>query len=263
MTLHPRDAARPGRPDPGAVRPDGASAHGELPHPAGAEPDAGANAAEGCGRGDGRRVTVLLVEHDPGVAGMVRLYLSREGYQVHAEADPAAAVAAARRLRPDAVVLDVTTGAYQAVAEAAGAARVVYVTPPDGPAPGRFTVSRPFSPRVLVATLGAALRGHEPPAVPAPDTLRAGEVVLDAGARTVHVGGAPKTLTAIEFDLLAFLMRRPGRVFSREQLLVAVWGSAESAGTRTVDVHIAQLRAKLGARSPLRTVRGVGYILDP
>lgn len=210
----------------------------------------------------GRPGTVLVVEHDPGVAGLVRLYLSREGYQVHLEADPASAAAAARRLTPDAVVLDVTTGAYAAVAEAADAARVVYVAPPDGPAPGRFTVSRPFSPRVLLATLGAALRGHEPPAVPAPDTLRAGEVVLDAGARTVIVGGTPKALTAIEFDLLASLMRRPGRVFSREQLLVAVWGSAESPGTRTVDVHIAQLRAKLGARSPLRTVRGVGYVLD-
>jgi DNA-binding response OmpR family regulator len=86
---------------------------------------------------------------------------------------------------------------------------------------------------------------------------------LDTGARTVAAAGTPKSLTATEFDLLAFLMGRPGRVFTREQLLAAVWGSAESAGTRTVDVHIAQLRAKLGALSPLRTVRGIGYAADP
>ena len=69
-------------------------------------------------------------------------------------------------------------------------------------------------------------------------------------------------LTATEFDLLAYLMRRPGRVFSREQLLSEVWGYSSSAGTRTVDVHIAQLRAKLGAASPVRTVRGVGYAAE-
>jgi two-component system, OmpR family, response regulator MtrA len=66
-------------------------------------------------------------------------------------------------------------------------------------------------------------------------------------------------LTATEFDLLAYLMRRPGRVFTREQLISEVWGYSALAGNRTVDVHVAQLRAKLGAASPIRTVRGVGY----
>ena len=69
-------------------------------------------------------------------------------------------------------------------------------------------------------------------------------------------------LTATEFDLLAFLMRRPGWVFGREQLLSEVWGYSPAAGTRTVDVHIAQLRSKLGPASPIRTVRGVGYSVD-
>ncbi len=134
---------------------------------------------------------------------------------------------------------------------------------PDGtPEPGPYTVPRPFSPRVLVATVARALRGHDPAPPAVPDVLRLGEIILDAGARTVMAGGVPKALTATEFDLLAFLMGRPGRVFTRGQLLVAVWGSEESAGTRTVDVHIAQLRAKLGALSPLRTVRGVGYGVD-
>ena len=143
-----------------------------------------------------------------------------------------------------------------------GGTPIVCVVPDGQTGPGPYAVPRPFSPRVLVAMVTRALRGHEPDTSPE-GALRAGEVVLDTGARTVTAAGAPKSLTATEFDLLAFLMGHAGRVFSREQLLAAVWGSAESAGTRTVDVHIAQLRAKLGALSPLRTVRGIGYAADP
>ena len=78
----------------------------------------------------------------------------------------------------------------------------------------------------------------------------------------MFAGDREFALTATEFDLLAHLMRRPGRVFTREQLLSEVWGYSSVAGTRTVDVHIAQLRAKLGAASPIRTVRGVGYAAE-
>ncbi|MCW2946244.1 MAG: putative two component transcriptional regulator, winged helix family [Actinoallomurus sp.] len=205
---------------------------------------------------------MLLVEHEAGVADLARLYLSREGYDVHVVTDPAGAAAAVRRLRPDVVILDLSAGVHQEVAEAAGAVPIVCVVPDGSAGPGPYAVPRPFSPRVLVATVARALRGHEP-APQAEGVLRAGEVLLDAATRTVAAAGVPKTLTATEFDLLAFLMGRPGRVFTRGQLLAAVWGSAESAGTRTVDVHIAQLRAKLGALSPLRTVRGVGYAADP
>ncbi|MFL6053263.1 MAG: winged helix-turn-helix domain-containing protein [Actinoallomurus sp.] len=203
-----------------------------------------------------------MVEHDPGVADLIRLYLTREGYRARLVTDPEAAAGIARRLRPDAIVIDLTTGVHRDVAEAAGPAAIVSVVPPGMTAPGGHTVPRPFSPRVLIATLGRALRGHQ--VAPPPDeVLRAGNVVLDPTTRSVTAAGAPKALTTMEFDLLAFLMGHPGRVFAREQLLVAVWGTAESAGARTVDVHIAQLRAKLGACSPLRTVRGVGYVADP
>lgn len=209
--------------------------------------------------------SVLVVERDPGVAELARLYLSREGYEVHLVTDPECAVSAVRRVRPHVVVLDLATGVHQDVAAAAGAVPVVCVVPDGDAGPGPYAVPRPFSPRVLVATVTRALRGHahEPGARDSEELLRIGEVVLDTGARTVAAAGTPKSLTATEFDLLAFLMARPGRVFTREQLLAAVWGSAESAGTRTVDVHIAQLRAKLGALSPLRTVRGIGYAADP
>lgn len=206
--------------------------------------------------------TVLVVEHDAGVADLARLYLSREGFDVHLVTDPERAASAVRDLKPDVVVLDVSSGVHKDVAEAAGAIPIVCVVPDGAVGPGPYAVPRPFSPRVLVSMVARALRGQEPD--PPPEgLLRAGQVVLDAGARTVAAAGAAKSLTATEFDLLAFLMGRPGRVFTREQLLAAVWGSAESAGTRTVDVHIAQLRAKLGALSPLRTVRGIGYAADP
>jgi DNA-binding response OmpR family regulator len=88
-------------------------------------------------------------------------------------------------------------------------------------------------------------------------------VTLDPGRRTVHAGGTPVSLTSTEFDLLAHLLGRPGRVFTREELLASVWGYAAHAGTRTVDVHVAQVRAKLGEHgSMIRTVRGVGYTAD-
>jgi DNA-binding response OmpR family regulator len=86
-----------------------------------------------------------------------------------------------------------------------------------------------------------------------------GSVEVDLVSRRVTVAGESILLTATEFDLLAHLMQHPGRVFSREQLLSEVWGYAAVVGTRTVDVHVAQVRAKLGDASPIRTVRGVGY----
>jgi DNA-binding response OmpR family regulator len=82
---------------------------------------------------------------------------------------------------------------------------------------------------------------------------------VDVAARRVRVREVEVALTATEFDLLAHLMSAPGRVFTREQLLADVWGYAAVVGTRTVDVHVAQLRGKLGDDSPIRTVRGVGY----
>jgi DNA-binding response OmpR family regulator len=122
-------------------------------------------------------------------------------------------------------------------------------------------ITKPFSPREIVARVTGVLRRTRGVPDAAPE-LRVGAVRLDPGARRVFAGDAEVTLTATEFDLLAHLMRRPGRVFSREQLLSDVWGYASAGGTRTVDVHIAQVRAKLGDASPVRTVRGVGYAAE-
>jgi DNA-binding response OmpR family regulator len=123
-------------------------------------------------------------------------------------------------------------------------------------------LTKPFSPRELVARVKTVLR-RAGGATPGTEVLRSDQVRLDVTRRRAYVD--PDTeiaLTTTEFDLLAHLLRNPGRVLSREQLLSAVWGYGAVAGTRTVDVHVAQVRAKLGAASPIRTVRGVGYSAD-
>jgi DNA-binding response OmpR family regulator len=119
-------------------------------------------------------------------------------------------------------------------------------------------ITKPFSPREVVARVGSVLRRSQG-TVAGPPTLRLDSVRVDLTAHRVTVGDVEVALTATEFDLLAFLMRRPGRVFSREHLISEVWGYSAISGNRTVDVHVAQLRAKLGDASPIRTVRGVGY----
>ena len=119
-------------------------------------------------------------------------------------------------------------------------------------------VTKPFSPRELVARVKTVLRRTRGVSQ-ASALLSVGRVTLDPDRRRAYVDDAEVPLTTTEFDLLAFLLRRPGRVYEREHLLSEVWGYAAAAGTRTVDVHVAQLRAKLGDASPIRTVRGVGY----
>ncbi|WP_141576993.1 response regulator transcription factor [Actinomadura sp. WMMA1423] len=212
---------------------------------------------------------VLVVEHDPAVAELERRYLVREGFDVEIEADPARAPAAVLRCRPDVVVLDLSTCAvpaelYRRVVEAARGAPVVALSGPldaaGAHAFGEYRVERPFGPRVLVAAVAEALRAGGPAEAPGP--LRAGRIALDQSDRAALVGERRVALTVTEFDLLEFLMANPGRVFTRDQLLDAAWGPGAGAGSRTVDVHVAQLRAKLGDGSPIRTVRGVGYVLD-
>jgi DNA-binding response OmpR family regulator len=122
-------------------------------------------------------------------------------------------------------------------------------------------VTKPFSPRELVARLGGVLRRTRGETTTA-EVLRAGELTLDLTSHEVRVAGREIALTATEFDLLSHLLRRPGVVFTREQLLSDVWGYAATAGARIVDVHVAQVRAKLGDASPIRTVRSVGYAAE-
>jgi DNA-binding response OmpR family regulator len=118
-------------------------------------------------------------------------------------------------------------------------------------------VSKPFSPRELAARVKAVLRRASAPRADA--DVQLGDVVLSRARHEVFVAGDPVALTATEFELLAFLMENPGLLFSREALLERVWGLEFPGGTRTVDQHVAQVRAKLGRPELIETIRGAGY----
>ena len=225
---------------------------------------------------DASRGLVLVVEDESAIAEIIRMHLSRAGYGVQVERDGAAALGAVRSLKPVAVILDIGLPGMDGV-EVCRRLRaeqdwtpVLFVTARDdeidrilGLELGADDyITKPFSPRELVARVGGVLRRVHGTPDQASRPLEIGTVRLDQSAHRVYVDDVEVVLTATEFDLLAFLMRRPGRVFSREQLLSEVWGYSAVAGGRTVDVHIAQVRGKLGDASPIRTVRGVGYSVE-
>ncbi|HVV12928.1 response regulator [Amycolatopsis sp.] len=216
------------------------------------------------------RGLVLVVEDEAAIADLIVRYLRRDGFGTHVESSGEGALAAVRRLRPVAVILDIGLSGMDGVQvcrtmRAGGDwTPVLFVTARDDEVDRLLGlelgaddyVTKPFSPRELAARVRTVLRRS---AGPPAEVLAVGGVRADVAQRKVWAGEQEVSLTSTEFDLLAELLRQPGRVFERGQLLSAVWGYEASAGTRTVDVHIAQLRAKLGDSSPIRTVRGVGY----
>jgi DNA-binding response OmpR family regulator len=224
---------------------------------------------------------VVVVEDERPIADLVRLYLTRDGYGVHVEPDGAAGLAAVRRLRPVACVLDIGlpgmdgTEVCRRLREGGDWTPVIFLTARDDEVDRVVGLelgaddyrTKPFSPRELVARIKAVLRRTGGTTSTGEQPRTVGVVTLDPARRRVRADGVEVPLTSTEFDLLAHLMQRPGRVFTREELLGSVWGYAAHAGTRTVDVHVAQVRGKLGDASPLardaiRTVRGVGYTAD-
>jgi DNA-binding response OmpR family regulator len=218
---------------------------------------------------------VLVVEDEPAIAELIRSYLSREGFTAHVVGDGPGALAAITRDRPAVIVLDVGlpgvdgTEVCRRLRAAGDWTPVLFVTARDDEVDRVLGlelgaddyVTKPFSPRELVARVKAVLRRGA--GAPGGGRIEVGALVLDLQTRRATAGGAPVDLTTTEFDLLAHLMRRPGRVFAREELLTEVWGYPAGTPTRTVDVHVAQLRAKIGSAARVRTVRGVGYAVEP
>lgn len=223
-------------------------------------------------RVNSERGLVVVVEDERAIAELERLYLSQAGFGVHVAADGTTGLADVLRLAPVAVVVDLAlpgmdgTELVRRLRAADNWVPVIMVTAQDGEIDRVLGIelgaddylTKPFSPRELVARVKALVRR----AAIAPAAARqVGALQLDRQRHTASNDGRAIDLTATEFGLLAYLVDRPGQVFSREQLLAAVWGVADYRGSRTVDVHVAQLRAKLGEPDPIRTVRGVGYAL--
>ena len=216
--------------------------------------------------------TILVVEDERNIASLVELYLTNEGFAVTLAQDGAEALDAYERVRPSLVLLDVMLPGMDGFEvckrlRAKGRVPIIMLTARDqeidrvlGLELGADDyVAKPFSPRELVARVKAVLRRAEP-APPEEEVLRLGAVTVDVARRVTTAGDREVDLTPKEFDLLAFLMRNRGIVFSRERLLDRVWGYERPVDTRTVDSHVRSLRAKLGDDvDVVKTIRGVGY----
>lgn len=214
-----------------------------------------------------------MVEDDALIADAVAARLGAEGFSVECASDGPGAVRACERVQPALVVLDVMLPGFDGweVCRRIQAARpvpVVMLTARDSETDvlvglglgADDYLTKPFSPRELVARVHAVLRRADRAGATTVDggAVRLGAVDIDAAARTVRREGEEVQLTRTEFDLLERLAAAGGRVLSREHLLQEVWGYADGTGPRTVDSHVAALRRKLGA-GIVRTVHGVGY----
>ena len=213
---------------------------------------------------------LLLVEDEESIGSLVRTYLEQSGYRVAWVRSGEEALARLDEVRPRTVILDVGLPDQDGFdvcrsIRARSNVPVLMLTARDEEADrvaglelgADDYVTKPFSPRELAARVKAMLRRAENGAGTQPLTL--GDVALDPQAREVTVSGEPVELTGKEFDLLTYLIENTGIVLSRDRLLDSVWGMSYPGGTRTVDVHIAQLRRKLGRPDLIRTLRGAGY----
>jgi DNA-binding response OmpR family regulator len=220
--------------------------------------------------------TVLVVDDDPTVSDVVRRYLERAGYRVTLAADGHQALARFAQERPDLVVLDLMLPGVDGLEvcrrlRARDEALPIVMLSARGEETDRVVglelgaddyLAKPFSPRELVLRVQSVLRRTGPASPVPPETLTDRGLVMDVARRVATLRGEPLALTVREFDLLAYLMRHPGRAFTRAELLAAVWGWTFGDHS-TVTVHVRRLREKVEERpaSPRRifTVWGVGY----
>jgi len=221
-------------------------------------------------------VCIVVVEDDHNISDLVAMYLRRDGFRVLQADDAESGLAAIDRERPRLVVVDIgLPGALDGL----DVCRSLSARTPSVPTlilsarddevdrilglelGADDYVTKPFSARELVARVHAILRRTETTAVAPPVAATFGSVAVDLGRREARVGGEVVPLATREFDLLAFLVANEGLALSRQQLLDGVWGPDWYGDERTVDVHVRQLRKKLGTDLPLATVWGVGYRL--
>jgi DNA-binding response OmpR family regulator len=216
--------------------------------------------------------TVVVVEDDPHIADLVDLYLRREGYRVLLAGDGEKGLEIFKQEDPSIVILDVglpgARDGFEVCREirARGSVPVLFLTARDDEVDRILGLElgaddylvKPFSPRELVARVRAILRRTREGPAPQ-DVIALSGLEVDLRRREARRAGEVVALTTREFDLLAFLANNVGLALSRQQLLDGVWGTDWYGDERTVDVHVAQLRKKLGSDLPLATVWGVGY----
>ena len=225
---------------------------------------------------------VLVVEDERPIADLVRMYLARDGFGVHVEADGSAGLTAARRLRPVACIVDIAlpgldgTELCRRLREAGDWTPVLFLTARDDEVDRILGlelgaddyITKPFSPRELVARVRAVMRRTHGEDVPPPhEIFDRGRLRLDFDTYEVFIRGEAANLSLREFELLKFFVRNPYRVYDRLQLLDLVWGSDVHVEPRTVDVHIRRLRKRIERDDAnpelIVTVRGVGYKFNP
>jgi len=215
---------------------------------------------------------ILVVDDEPSILNLITAYLKPEGYEVYTAEDGPSGLKAARSFKPDLIVLDVMLPGMDGVevltrlrresdvyvimltAKTEETDRVVGLT-----IGADDYVTKPFSPRELIARIKAALRRLQTNPSTSGEVLSFKHVRIDLAARLVSVDDEQIELTAIEFDLLKSLAENRGRVLTREQLLEKVWGGSYYGEMRVVDVHLGHVRQKLGVDGLIATVRGVGY----
>jgi len=216
---------------------------------------------------------LLLVEDDRALADLLIWHFSREGYDIARTADGEEALLLAQERVPDLVILDWMIEGVTGIEvcrrlrrKPATAQVPIIMLTARGEETDRIRgletgaddyVTKPFSPRELIARVGAVLRRVRPAL--AGEQLTYSDIEMDVEAHRVRRAGSPVQLGPTEYRLLRHLMERPGHVFSRERLLDAVWSHDSDIDTRTVDVHVRQLRRKIGDACPVVTVWGVGY----
>ncbi|MDQ3894815.1 MAG: response regulator transcription factor [Actinomycetota bacterium] len=222
---------------------------------------------------DGSPQTILVVEDEASIASFVALYLKNAGYAVRRAATGAEALTQVAQAKPDLIVLDLMLPDIDGVDVCRRIRQrsdipILMLTARDEDVDKIFGLevgaddylTKPFNPRELVARVKSILR-RTAVGESRPETrqIRHGDLVVDAGRREVRVGDREVQLAPKEFDLLWELLDHRGLVLTRDQLLERVWGYTFAGDTRTVDVHVRQIRRKLGDASPVVTVWGVGY----
>ncbi len=229
---------------------------------------------------------ILVIEDDPDIVELLRYNLERESYRVTSAVTGSEGLAELQTERPDLVILDLMLPEVSGFELCRRLRRdsvtenlpVIMLTARSEESDviagielgADDYIKKPFSPRELVARVGAVLRraGHPKPPAPRPEdgTLEFGDLSIDPASHRVRRAGDDLPVTHLEFKLLHYLASHPGRVFSRERLLDRVWGREKYITLRSVDVYVRRLRQKVdvsGKPSLLKTVRGAGYRFEP